>query len=80
MTEKIIEHDIFNKTRGYTNWFCENFGTKLPYSKMDIIFLPDLNGLSMGHVGGITLDDRYVQRSMNPIDYDDFNLMLSQGM
>jgi len=56
------------------------FGTKLPFNKLDIIFVPDLQSFCYEHVGGITFDDKFVQPKMNPIEYELFNLRLAQSM
>ena len=74
------EKDIFFKARRYIDWYCELFAMKIPFKKLDIIFVPELGSLSSEHIGAITLDDKLVQPKMNPIEYDLFHLRLAQSM
>jgi aminopeptidase N len=80
LSDKVNEIEIFTKARFYLNYLTQNFGTNYPYSKLDLVFIPDLKNNSMEHPGGITIDDNFIQRSLNPLEFNQFNLILAQGM
>ena len=80
MRNEIPFSDIFHKSKAYVEWLGLKLGMKLPFSKLDHIFLPDLHSISTTNAGGITFDDKYLQNNMNAYDYEYFNMLMAKGM
>lgn len=80
LKDEINEHEIFHKSRSYIDWYCEMLGVKMPFSKLDHIFIPELPVEVSEHPGGLTYNDKFVQKNWNPLEFDHFNMLMSQGM
>ena len=80
LKDEIDDRDIFHKSRTFIDWYCETLNVQFPFSKLDHIFIPDLHCTTMENVGGITYDDKFVQKNLNPLDHDYFNMIMAKEM
>ena len=80
LKDDIDEFDIFHKSRSFIDWYCQTLGIKMPFSKMDHVFIPEIESDVSEHAGDITYHDKFVKKNLNQLEYEQFNSLIGHGL